>query len=86
MSKLTADLIEFLQHQQPKTEEEIVVEIKEFVENEEFTLKELKKKISELSKPYDYSNLCEEILKKFGVVYKVPDIKKLLSIVELIPK
>lgn len=81
-----ADIIKFLKTVKPKTEDEIIEEIKEFVEeNETFTLKELNKKIKTLSVPYDYKKLCEDILKQFNVVYKVADVKKLLIAAELIP-
>lgn len=78
-------ILKYLKGLKPKTEEDVIEEIKDFVENEEFTLKELNKKIKQLSVPYDYKEICDEILKKFGVIYKVSDVKKLMTAAELIP-
>lgn len=78
-------ILKYLKGLKSKTEEDVIEEIKDFVENEEFTLKELNKKIKQLSVPYDYKKICDEILKKFGVIYKVSDVKKLMIAAELIP-
>lgn len=80
-----SDIIKYLKNLKPKTEDEIVEEIKDFVENNDFTLKELNKMIKQFSVPYDYKEICDDILKQFGVIYKVADVKKLLVASELIP-
>lgn len=83
----TADIINFIQSLEPKTEEDQVAEIKEAIEYEEFaTVKDIKKRITEITQPYDYKQICEEILKRFGVVYKPADIKKIIGCVSLFPK
>lgn len=81
----TIKVLEYLMTIGPKTEDEMVDEIKTFIENEEFDLKTLKKKITDISQPYDYTAICEDILKRFGIVYKVADIKKLIAAANLIP-
>lgn len=86
MSTNMNKIIDYITNLKPKTENEIIEEIKEFVETEEFDLKTLKKKIFEFSQPYNYKLICEEILNKFGIVYKPADVKKLTSVVSLIPQ
>lgn len=80
-------VINYLQTLEPKTEDEQVEEIKDAIMNEELnTIKDIKKRITEITQPYDHKQICEEILKRFGVVYKVADIKKLMNCVPLLPK
>lgn len=80
-------VIQYIQSLEPKTEEDQVAEIKEAIEYEELiTVKDIKKRITEITQPYDYKQICEEILKRFGVVYKPADIKKLMSCIVLLPK
>lgn len=80
-------VVNYLQTLEPKTEDDQVEEIKEALMNEELnTIKQIKKRISEITQPYDHKQICEEILKRFGVVYKVQDVKKLMNCVQLLPK
>lgn len=80
-------VIKYIQTLEPKTEDEQVEEIKEALETEELTtVKDIKKRITEITQPFDYKQICEEILKRFGIVYKPADIKKLMSCIVLLPK
>lgn len=80
-------VVNYLQTLEPKTEDDQVEEIKEALMNEELnTIKQIKKRISEITQPYDHKQICEEILKRFGVVYKVQDVKKLMNCIQLLPK
>lgn len=82
-----SDVVSYLQTLEPKTEDQQVEEIKEALINEEFlTVKDIKKRITEITQPYDHKKICDEILTRFGVVYKVADIKKLMTCVQLLPK
>ncbi len=82
-----SDVINYLQTIEPKTEEEQVEEIKNVIMEEDLTtVKDIKKRITEITQPYDHKKICEEILSKFGVVYKVADVKKLMNCVQLLPK
>lgn len=81
-----SEIIEFLKTITPKTDEEMIDEIKIYIEEtENLTIKDLKKKLNEISQPYNFKEITEELLKKFGVIYKIPDIKKLINVVELLP-
>lgn len=87
MNLVATKVIKYIQTLEPKTEDEQVEEIKEALETEELnTVKDIKKRITEITQPFDYKQICEEILKRFGIVYKPADIKKLMSCIVLLPK
>lgn len=81
------EVINYLQTLEQKTEDQQIEEIKEALLNEEFiSVKDIKKRITEITQPYDHKKICDEILERFGVVYKVADIKKLMTCIQLLPK
>lgn len=82
---MESSLINYIQSLAPKTEADMVDEIKTRIEDAE-NIKDIKKIISEVTQPYDYTQIQSDILTRFGIAYKIPDIKKLLNIKELLPK
>lgn len=78
-----SSIINYIRSLAPKTEEDMIDEIKTRIENAE-NIKEIKKIINEATQPYDYIQIQRDILTRFGIGYKIPDIKKLLNIKELL--
>ena len=77
-------LVEYLKNIEPKTEEEIIDEIKNLAESD-FNLKEFNSKLKNILQPFDYKKISEDILKQFNIVYSPADVKKLISLASLIP-
>lgn len=73
----------------PKSDEEIVADLKEYFEQEvdpnDTSLKSVKKTISKIYQAYDYDAIASELLNKTGVIYSITDIKKLMAMLKLIP-
>lgn len=73
----------------PKSDEEIVADLKEYFEQEvdpnETSLKSVKKTISKITQAYDYDAIASELLNKTGVIYSTADVKKLMMMLKIIP-
>lgn len=78
-------LIEMLKTIEPRTEQERLTNLKNYFKTVEdtTTLKQVKKDITEILAPYDYSQIIDDIILKFGIVYKVAEVKKVLNAVDL---
>lgn len=76
-----ADILRYLLSVSPRTDEQALVDIKTYINSsDDITFAQLRKRMTEAARPYDYAAIRDDISKKYGIDIDQKTIKMMMEV------